>query len=44
MGKSVNPHIWTEGGIKLVLSNKKEAMVFFRQAIKLSSKTADGFF
>ena len=44
MGKSANTQIWTESGIKLVLTNKKEAMVFFRQAIKLSPKNATGFF
>jgi tetratricopeptide (TPR) repeat protein len=44
MGKSANTQIWTESGIKLVLTNKKEAMVFFRQAIKLNPKSAAGFF
>jgi tetratricopeptide (TPR) repeat protein len=44
MGKSASTQIWTEGGIKLVLTNKKEALVFFRQAIKLNPKNAAGFF
>jgi len=43
MGKNANTQIWTDGGIKLVLTNKKEAMVFFRQAIKLNPKTAAAF-